>query len=85
MALTDYLMQTLLAMILFYGIGLGLSGKVGLTIAVLISLITFCFQVVFSKWWLRKFRYGPMEYIWRKTTYGRIFNPPLKKSKQVVA
>lgn len=85
MALTNYLMQTVLAITLFYGIGIGLSGKVGLTISVLISIVIFCFQVIFSKLWLQKFRYGPMEYLWRKMTYGRILSPRINKGNKAAA
>ncbi|MGF1671920.1 MAG: DUF418 domain-containing protein [Balneolaceae bacterium] len=36
-------------------------------------------QILVSKWWLSKFRYGPLEWIWRVSTYGRILSNPIGK------
>lgn len=70
MALTNYLMQTVLAMFVFYGIGLGAIGRIdGLTIFWL-PVGIFVFQVASSHIWLRFFLYGPIEWCWRSYTYG---------------
>ena len=69
MALTNYLLQTVIAVLLFYGYGLGWYGKVSPISATVIALAVFAFQVVFSTVWLRFFQYGPMEWIWRQLTY----------------
>jgi uncharacterized protein len=70
--LTNYLMQTVIATALFYGWGLGLWGKVGPALQLLIALaIYFLIQLPLSAWWLRRFEYGPLEYLWRLGTYGR--------------
>ena len=69
MALTNYLMQTVICVALFYGYGFGLFGTIGATKATLIALAIFAFQAVASNLWLRFFRYGPMEWIWRQLTY----------------
>ncbi len=69
MALTNYLLQTVFAVLIFYGYGLGWYGQVGPINATLIALGIFAFQIVLSRLWLRYFEYGPMEWIWRQLTY----------------
>lgn len=72
MPLTNYLGQTLVATTLFYGWGFGYFGKVGPALALLIAFgIYFVIQVPLSVWWLRRFEFGPLEYLWRTLTYGR--------------
>ena len=71
MALTNYLMQTLLQSIIFYGWGLGLIGKLGLVFVFPLSILLFALQVAYSRWWLARFRFGPVEWLWRSLTYGR--------------
>jgi uncharacterized protein len=72
MALTNYLMQTILAIILFYGIGFGLGGKVSMAGFEAIALAVFIVQVLWSHWWLKRFHFGPMEWLWRSLTYGKV-------------
>lgn len=69
MALTNYLSQSLLAVIYFYGIGLGQYGQLGLGETCLLSLLLFGVQILFSRFWLDHFRFGPMEWLWRVLTY----------------
>jgi len=70
MALTHYLCQSVLGIALFYGIGLGLGPWTG-TIGWLLAWAgIFGAQVLFSHWWLARFRYGPFEWVWRSLTYG---------------
>lgn len=71
MALTNYLTQTAIAIVVFYGIGLGLMGRVGPVWWPLITLIVFAAQVAASRWWLQRFAFGPVEWIWRQATYRR--------------
>lgn len=81
MPLTNYLMQTLIGMILFAGWGLGFYGQVGPALGVAISLaIFFVIQAPFSRLWLSKFQMGPIEYLWRVLTYGRL--PSIRKATQ---
>jgi uncharacterized protein len=72
MPLTNYLLQTLIAAVLFYNWGFGLWGEVGPALDMVLAVaIFFVIQVPFTQWWLRRFQQGPMEYLWRVLTYGR--------------
>ncbi|RKI40442.1 DUF418 domain-containing protein [Corallococcus sp. AB004] len=71
MALTLYLMQSVLSIALYDGWGLGLVGRTPPSLTVVFSLILFAGQVAFSHWWLARFRFGPVEWLWRSLTYGR--------------
>ncbi|MBQ7181494.1 MAG: DUF418 domain-containing protein [Bacteroidaceae bacterium] len=73
MALTNYIGQSLAGISLFYGIGLGLGTSFGLVTIELIALVIFFCQVLLSDLWLRYFRFGPLEWLWRILTYGKIF------------
>jgi len=70
MALTNYLAQTAVGVLTFYGVGLGLMGRVGPALWVVFAFAVFAAQVAASGWWLTRFRYGPLEWIWRQATYG---------------
>jgi uncharacterized protein len=72
MALTDYLLQSLICTTIFYSYGLGLYGRVGPLADLFIGIVIYGLQIPFSQWWLSTHRYGPMEWIWRRLTYGRI-------------
>jgi uncharacterized protein len=73
MPLTNYLMQTLICTALFYGWGLGWWGEVGPALQLALAFaIFFVIQVPLSRYWLRHFDYGPLEYAWRVLTYGRL-------------
>jgi uncharacterized protein len=71
MALTNYLMQTVICVVIFYGYGFGQFAKHGAFSATLIALVIFGSQIAISGLWLKYFAYGPMEWIWRQLTYGR--------------
>lgn len=71
MAMTNYLMQTVICVLIFYGYGLGQFGKHGAARVTLIALGIFAFQIAASSLWLRFFGYGPMEWIWRQLTYQK--------------
>jgi uncharacterized protein len=70
MAFTNYLAQSLIFGWIFYGYGLGLFGRLGVTSALTIGLAVYIGQVFFSAWWLRRYRYGPVEWLWRTLMYG---------------
>ena len=73
MALTCYLLQTLLGLFLFYGFmpGPHLMGKVGPTWLVLVWASGYAIQVWLASAWLRHFRFGPAEWLWRSLTYWK--------------
>jgi len=70
MALTTYVSQTLIGVGLFYGVGLGLYGRIGLVEGTVLAVGIFGTQCVVAKVWLRWFRFGPIEWVWRRATYG---------------
>lgn len=74
MALTNYLMQSLIATWFFHGYGLGFWG-LGRTWQALFCVTLFALQAALSAWWLSGHRYGPMEWLWRWITYAR--KPPM--------
>lgn len=69
MALSNYLLQTVIGTTLFYSYGLGLYGTVGPAICLGLALIIFLVQIVLSNWWLKHFHFGPAEWLWRSLTY----------------
>ena len=79
MALTNYLTHSLVGTWFFYGYGLGQWGmgratQVGFVFAVI------ALQVVFCHWWLARFRYGPMEWLWRAITYWQV--PAMRRGSE---
>jgi uncharacterized protein len=70
MGLTTYLTQSIVCTTLFYSYGLGWFGKVGYTGMAAITVTLFAVQLAASTWWLRRFRFGPVEWMWRTLTYG---------------
>ena len=77
MALTDYLMQSVLCTLFFYHYTTGLYGRVGPAVGLGITVVFFAAQVVLSNWWLKSHRFGPMEWLWRGLTYGKF--PAMRK------
>jgi len=77
MALTNYLSQSLVFGFVLFGVGPGMSlaGKTGAMAVFGIVLVVYAVQVLFSRWWLGRFAYGPMEWLWRALTYG--YSPPM--------
>lgn len=71
MGLTSYVVQTLIGTYLFFGFGLGLLGKTDMWQATLITIPIFVAQVLLSQVWLARFRFGPLEWLWRSLTYLR--------------
>lgn len=71
MALTNYLMQTILNSLIFYGWGFGLIGTLGLVFVFPLAAAIFAIQVAYSAKWLARFRFGPVEWLWRSLTYGK--------------
>jgi uncharacterized protein len=70
MAFTNYLGQSIIFSWIFYGYGLGLYGRVGVVTALAIGVAVYVAEVVFSAQWLRHYRFGPVEWLWRSLMYG---------------
>lgn len=81
MALTNYLLQSVIGIGIFYGIGLGLGAKTGLAYVLLIAIAVYIVQIIYSHFWLKYFNYGPCEWIWRMLTYGKVLK--LKKGNKL--
>lgn len=79
MALTNYLTQSLVASTFFFGYGFGNWGFSRVD-QMLFVLVLAALQIVFSHLWLARFRYGPMEWLWRAATYWTI--PPMRIKAQ---
>lgn len=79
MALTNYIGQSLIGMLLFYGIGFGLGASVGLVTTEMIAAGVFLFQIVFSIFWFRFYQFGLLEWIWRMLVYNKRLNLLKKK------
>jgi uncharacterized protein len=71
MALSNYLFQSVLYVLLFRAPFLHLFGKLSPIACIALVLVIFPLQILFSKWWLSKFYYGPIEWLWRSLTYGK--------------
>ena len=70
MAFTNYLLQSVIFGWLFYGYGLGLFGRLGVAAALAIGTGVYALQVAFSAFWLRRYFFGPVEWLWRSAMYG---------------
>ena len=80
MALTNYVLQSLLCSLLFNGYGFGLYNQVSPLAGLELTVLIFLLQIPLGVWWLRRFRFGPLEWLWRSLTYGQ--RQPLKPLSQ---
>lgn len=71
MALTNYLLQSIIATTIFYGYGLALFGKVGAAWGIVLTVVIYLLLIPFSHWWMKRFLYGPAEWLWRSMTYWK--------------
>lgn len=81
LALTSYLVQTVFGLLIFQGYGLNLFAEIGVAAATALTLPIFFLQVVFSRWWLSRYQYGPVEWLWRSLTYFQL--QPLARPQPV--
>lgn len=72
MALSNYIGQTIIANLIFTGVGLGLYGALDRASIYLILIVIWIAQLTFSMWWLARHRFGPLEWGWRSLTYWRL-------------
>jgi len=83
MAFTNYLMQSLLCGSFFYGIGLGMFGKLQRYELYFVVAAVWIIEIIWSHVWLRYFRFGPMEWVWRSLTYWK--RQPMKREKDAAS
>ncbi|MFG0292365.1 MAG: DUF418 domain-containing protein [Phycisphaerales bacterium JB050] len=79
MAFTNYIMQSLFGAVIFYGWGFGYFGQLSRSGLLLVVLMVWMFQIIFSLLWLTRYRMGPLEWLWRSLTYWRI--EPIARSR----
>ena len=79
MAFTNYLMHTLICITIFYGPGFGLFGRVDRVWQIGLVSAIWMAQLVYSPFWLRHFRFGPFEWVWRSLTYWQV--QPLRRAR----
>jgi uncharacterized protein len=77
MALTNYLLQSIVCTLVFYGYGLGYFEQLPRAWQAVYVVTFFALQVALSHWWLSRFRFGPMEWLWRAATY--LAWPPMRR------
>jgi uncharacterized protein len=80
MAFTNYLAQSVICGWIFYGYGLGQFGRLGVAATLAIGIFVYVAQVVFSAWWLRRYRFGPVEWLWRSCMHGVL--QPMRQRQQ---
>jgi uncharacterized protein len=71
MAFTNYILHSIIFGFIFFGYGFGLFGRMGAASALLLVAIVYSLQALFSTFWLSRFRFGPLEWLWRSVTYNR--------------
>jgi uncharacterized protein len=71
MALSSYVAQTLLGSLIFFGFGLGLLGRFGNAVTLPLGAALFALELLACAWWLGRFRFGPLEWLWRSLTWLR--------------
>ena len=82
-ALTNYLLQSIIGTLLFYNYGLGFFGEVGPAVLLPLTFVIFAVQMYASPWWLARYRFGPVEWLWRRLTYGGPL--PMRREAAVAA
>ncbi|MGA9334683.1 MAG: DUF418 domain-containing protein [Rudaea sp.] len=76
MAFTNYILQSVIFGFVFFGYGLGLFGKMGAAPTLVLGIVVYALQAALSIAWLRRFQFGPIEWLWRALMYGRM--PPMR-------
>jgi uncharacterized protein len=72
-------MQSVFFTVFFYHYTTGLFGRIGPAWGLVPTVVFYALQVAFSNWWLRRYRFGPMEWLWRGMTYGKF--PAMRKAE----
>ena len=69
MSLTNYITSSIIGCFIFLNYGLDLYKSTGATVSIFIGIAIFFVQFIFSRWWLSRYKQGPLEYIWKKLTW----------------
>ncbi|WP_052699042.1 DUF418 domain-containing protein [Flagellimonas lutaonensis] len=77
MALTNYVAQSVIGTAIFYGWGLGYLTNIRSSLVFLLAILLVAVQVWLSNWWLNRFYYGPLEWLWRSATFFKWY--PMKR------
>jgi uncharacterized protein len=83
MALSNYLLQSVICTTIFYSYGLALFCKVRPSLGLLLTIMIWLIQIPLSVWWLRRFQFGPIEWLWRSLTYWQ--RQPMRVSRRAVS
>jgi uncharacterized protein len=71
MSLTNYLMQSVFGVLLLWPWGLGLEQRLVGWPRMAVLVVFFAIQILYSRWWFERFRFGPVEWVWRTLTWLR--------------
>jgi uncharacterized protein len=78
-AFSCYILTSLICTFIFYGHGLGLFGRVGRPGQWLVTVLVWIVMLIAAPWWLERFRFGPLEWVWRSLTYGE--RQPMRRAQ----
>ncbi|MCL2040927.1 MAG: DUF418 domain-containing protein [Bacteroidales bacterium] len=84
MPLSNYLFQSIVCTTIFYSYGFGLYGKVGSALGLVLTVVIFTIQIFISKYWFKHYRFGPVEWVWRCLTYGKLFGMKLTEKNKII-
>lgn len=79
MSVTNYMFQSIAGVVLFYGFGANLAVGLNYLQSFLVGILICIVQVMYSNWWMRRFNFGPMEWLWRTLTWFQWI--PLRRNK----
>jgi uncharacterized protein len=80
-ALSNYMLQSVVFVLIYYNYGLALYGHITPLPAMLLSAAVYSGELLLSVWWLRRYKFGPLEWVWRSLTYGH--TQPFRRSLRV--
>lgn len=69
MSLTNYITQSIVGSVIYYGYGFAMYQHLGITLSFLTGVVLFIAQLQWCKWWLARYKQGPLEYVWKKATW----------------
>jgi len=69
LSISNYLFQSVFSTLVFYSYGFGYYGRISIFAGTMLALIIYAFQLAISSWWVKRYYYGPVEWVWRSGTY----------------